>query len=88
MLVMELLNIQDVPSWYPGLLLRTVSLPVNEVLEAPPLAAGTQAVNSEGRATINHPGRWMWLGSRHQWALPVRFYLWHMEDGMDTHGPR
>lgn len=54
---MGLLDIQDVPSWYPGPLLRTLSLPVDEVLEAPPLAAGTQqTVNSEGRANFNHPG--------------------------------
>lgn len=70
MLVIKLLDnpcIQDVLRWHPGPLLRTVCLPVNEVLEAPPLAAGTQqAVNSEGRATINHPGRWRWLGGRHQ----------------------
>ncbi|AWP12506.1 Hypothetical protein SMAX5B_019222 [Scophthalmus maximus] len=52
-------GIQYLTPGYPAPLLRTVTLPVNERLNASTPAAGVEnPTNREGRMVINHPRGW------------------------------
>ena len=81
-------SIQNMPCGDPGPLLRTIPLPVHQVLETPSPATGTkEAMDGIGRAPIDDAG-WRWRrGSGDQGALMDGFDLGDVESGVDPHGP-
>lgn len=93
MSLVELLDqvfVQDVPRWHPRSLLRTITLPVDEVLQAPSLPTGMdQAADSEGRTTIDQARRRrrrsnIWRQAAFMYGLDSE----HVECGMDSHATR
>lgn len=62
-------GVQNPPPGDPALLLRPITLPVDELLQAAAPVAGIQNLaHGKCRLAINEPGGWRGWGRREQWA--------------------
>lgn len=77
-------DVQNPPSGDPASLLRSITLPVNEVLQAVALATEVQnLVCRECRQAIDEPGRWRGQCRREHWIDEDRFEQGDVEGWVD-----
>ena len=73
----------------PGTQVRTVALPVDQVLPTAAPATGVyDPANGEGRVTINVRGGWRGVGRRAKWTGDYGSDLGHMERRVNPEGRR
>ncbi|CAL8311206.1 unnamed protein product [Merluccius merluccius] len=78
-------GIQKRPPRDPAPLLRSITLPVDKVLQAAAPAVGVQnPVHSERRLAINEPGGWRGRERREQWADKDGFEQGNMKGWVDS----
>ena len=82
-------GVHDEASWDPGALLRTVPLPVHQILDPTSTAAGAEETpDGEHRTPVDELRGRRGRNGRSQRALLDRFDPGDMEGGMDPHGAR